>query len=290
MIQFIPSKLQLSTKIFHHSICTTTFQFPSLDYKKSSNVEAHKPQKSRPNPHYTPPSQLHSGLQRAGQVFDKMRVPSCFALLPLLIILFLLAATHAAAAVAPSCERIECPGYDVVDEGNGFEIRRYSYPVWMSTSAIDDISFVNATRGGFLQLFDYIQGKNKYGEEIEMTAPVITQISPSDGPFCASSFVVSFYVPKKNQANPPPAEGLHLQKWGVKYAAVRQFGGFVSDGSIGREAGALYSSLEGSSWFNAVNKGDPTSTYTVAQYNSPFEFTGRVNEIWMMFDVDSASI
>ncbi|KAJ6833279.1 putative heme-binding protein 2 [Iris pallida] len=189
--------------------------------------------------------------------------------------------------VPPSCERIECPSYDVVDKGNGFEIRRYNSTAWMSTPKIENISFVGATRTGFLLLFDYIQGKNEYGAKIEMTAPVITQVSPSDGPFCASSFVVSFYVPKKNQADTPPAEGLHVQRWGVMYAAVRQFGGFVSDDSIGGEAAALYSDLAGSHWASAVDKGrsaDPTSDYTVAQYNSPFEFSGRVNEIWMMFD------
>ncbi|XP_008782851.2 heme-binding protein 2 [Phoenix dactylifera] len=206
-----------------------------------------------------------------------------------------LAADGAAATLGsypPTCERIECPSYDVIDGGNGYEIRRYNSPVWMSTSTIEDISFVNATRIGFLLLFDYIDGKNEYGEKIEMTAPVITQVSPSDGPFCASSFIVSFYVPKNNQADPPPAEGLHVQKWGVKYAAVRQFGGFVLDSSVGEEAAALYASLQGSNWASAVDqgqKGDPTSVYTVAQYNSPFEFTGRVNEIWMMFDMEEKS-
>lgn len=139
-----------------------------------------------------------------------------------------------------------------------------------------------------VRLFDYIQGKNEYGAKIEMTAPVITEVSPSDGPFCTSSFVVSFYVPKKNQPNPPPAKGLHVQRWGVRYAAVRQFGGFVSDDTIGQEAAALYSSLKGSSWASVISegmKGDPKKVYTVAQYNSPFEFTDRVNEIWMMFDM-----
>lgn len=120
-----------------------------------------------------------------------------------------------------------------------------------------------------------------------MTAPVLTEVSPSDGPFCTSSFIVSFYVPKKNQANPPPAKGLHVQRWGFTYAAVRQFGGFVSDESIGEEASALYTSLQGSIWdfVNKGRKGDPKSVYTVAQYNSPFEFSGRVNEIWFMFDM-----
>ncbi|KAF6169954.1 hypothetical protein GIB67_034346 [Kingdonia uniflora] len=188
-----------------------------------------------------------------------------------------------------SCTRIECPSYDLVHVGNGFEIRRYNSTVWMSTSPIVDISLVDATRSGFLQLFDYIQGKNKYAKKIEMTAPVIVQIAPSDGPVCASSFIVSFYVPKENQADTPPAQGLHAQKWGTKYAAVRQFSGFVKDSDAGEQALALHDSLLGSKWSDFIEKSrvaDPTSPYIVAQYNSPFEFENRVNEIWMMFDME----
>ncbi|CAH2056822.1 unnamed protein product [Thlaspi arvense] len=145
----------------------------------------------------------------------------------------------------PTCSRIECPGYDVVEDGNGYEIRRYNTTVWMSTSPIQDISLVEATRNGFLQLFDYIQGKNDYKKTIEMTAPVITQVAPSDGPICASSFVVSFYVPTENQADPPPAKGLHVQRWAPTYIAVRQFSGFVKDYDVAEEAAALRASLAG---------------------------------------------
>ncbi|KAL0906041.1 hypothetical protein M5K25_024502 [Dendrobium thyrsiflorum] len=192
----------------------------------------------------------------------------------------------------PTCKRIECPAFDVIDKGDGYEIRRYNSTPWISTSEINEISFVGATRDGFLQLFNYIQGNNEYSVKIEMTGPVITQILPSDGPFCTSSFVVSFYVPKENQADPPPAKGLHLQKWDVKYAAVRQFTGFVSDSDVGVEAAALYSSIAGSRWASAIDKSRKaysTSPYTVAQYNSPFEYTDRVNEIWMLFDEEDSS-
>lgn len=51
----------------------------------------------------------------------------------------------------PTCSRIECPGYDVIEAVNGYEIRRYNSTVWMSTSPIQDISLVEATRTGFLQ-------------------------------------------------------------------------------------------------------------------------------------------
>ncbi|KAG8045660.1 hypothetical protein GUJ93_ZPchr0008g12267 [Zizania palustris] len=210
-----------------------------------------------------------------------------------MVLLLVVVVAALVAAVPPTCERIECPAYEVLDGANGFEIRRYSDAMWVSTAPIEDISFVAATRTGFLQLFNYIQGKNAYNETIEMTAPVLTQVAPSDGPFCASSFVVSFYVPKKNQPDPPPAEGLHVQKWaGAKYAAVRCFGGFVADSDVGEQAALLDASLQGTKWADAVSDGrrtDLTSSYTVAQYNSPFEFSGRVNEIWMLFNAKDAA-
>lgn len=128
---------------------------------------------------------------------------------------------------------------------------------------------------------------------MEMTVPVIAQVKPSDGPFCSSSFVVSFYVPKKNQPNPPPAQGLQLQKWGKTYVAVRQFSGFVVDDDIPTEAAALSASVAGTKWEAAINKSqaaDNTTIYTVAQYNSPSEFKNRVNEIWFTFDLDEEHV
>lgn len=51
----------------------------------------------------------------------------------------------------PTCNRIECPVHDVIHVGDGYEIRRYNSAVWMSTSAVQDISLVGATRTGFLR-------------------------------------------------------------------------------------------------------------------------------------------
>ncbi|CAN0924992.1 Heme-binding protein 2 [Linum grandiflorum] len=195
----------------------------------------------------------------------------------------------------PTCSRIECPEYSVVEAGNGYEIRRYNSSVWISTPPIPDISLVQATRTAFFLLFDYIQGKNERGITIEMTGPVISEVLPSDGPFCESSFTVSFYVPKKNQADPPASpEGLHVQRWKPTYVAVKQFSGFVSDYDVGVEAAALQASLSGTTWEDAIAKShkDHSTTaavskadYIVAQYNSPFEFDHRVNEIWFPFDM-----
>jgi len=51
----------------------------------------------------------------------------------------------------PSCNRIECPSYELVHSGNGYEIRRYNNTVWVSTEPIPDISLVDATRTAFFQ-------------------------------------------------------------------------------------------------------------------------------------------
>ncbi|KAI9083119.1 hypothetical protein K1719_034852 [Acacia pycnantha] len=89
-----------------------------------------------------------------------------------------------------------------------------------------------------------------------MTAPVVTEVAPSDGPSSESLFVaVSFYVPRKNQANPPPASGVIVGRVKPMYAASQ--------------------------------RGGHGSVYCVAQYNAPFEFDDRVNEIWFLFDVEN---
>ncbi|XP_022681836.1 uncharacterized protein LOC111257069 [Setaria italica] len=55
------------------------------------------------------------------------------------------------------------------------------------------------------------------------------------------------------------------------YAVVHRFGGFVANADVGKQPAQLDARLQ--------------ETYTLARYyNSLFEFSGRVNEIWMLFD------
>lgn len=118
-----------------------------------------------------------------------------------------------------------------------------------------------------------------------MAAPVVTQVSL---PGSEAAYAVSFYIPKKNQADPPLAEGLTIQRIPTTYAAVKQFSGFVSDTNVVFEANALVKSLSGTKYIDAINKahgGDPAHNYFVGQYNSPFELFNRVNEIWLVFQM-----
>lgn len=118
-----------------------------------------------------------------------------------------------------------------------------------------------------------------------MAAPVVTQVSPSGS---AQSYAVSFYIPKKNQAEPPAADGLTIQRIPSTYAAVKQFPGFVSDDNVVEATNDLIKSLTGTKYMDAINKahgGDPAHSYFVGQYNSPFELIGRTNEIWLTFQM-----
>ncbi|KAI9083121.1 hypothetical protein K1719_034854 [Acacia pycnantha] len=144
----------------------------------------------------------------------------------LLLSLFLASSASSFAKVPPTCNFIECPSYDVVHAGDGNEIRRYNSTV-----------------------------KNDYNQKIEMTAPVVTEVAPSDGPSSDYLFVVSFYVPRKNQANPPPASSVIVGRVKPVYdAAVRKFSGFVRDNNVGEQVAALKASIAGTEWSSAIEK------------------------------------
>lgn len=115
-----------------------------------------------------------------------------------------------------------------------------------------------------------------------MTTPVLTSIVPDAGPFHSSAYYVRVYLPVKFQASPPiplPELDLHADKWQSHCVAVRQFSGFARDSNIIKEAERLAVSLNQSSWANSTDFGK--NAYSIAQYNSPLQFIGRVNEVWV---------
>ncbi|CAL9126955.1 uncharacterized protein LOC135678821 [Musa acuminata AAA Group] len=177
---------------------------------------------------------------------------------------------------------IESPQYTVVHSESDFEVRLYRESVWMSAPT-DEISFEKATKFGFHRLFQYIQGANLNSSRIRMTAPVLTSIVPGAGPLHSSAYFVRFYIPVKFQASPPvplPELNLHSDRWGSHCIAVRQFSGFARDSNVIKEAEKLAISLSQSSWANLTEFSDKNA-YSIAQYNSPFHFIGRVNEVWV---------
>ncbi|WVZ09543.1 hypothetical protein V8G54_014073 [Vigna mungo] len=192
-------------------------------------------------------------------------------LIYLLLVLFFLSVEG---KLPQSCKKYECPTYNVVEAGNGFEIRKYDSPVWISTPPIQNKSFVGATRNGFIRLFNYARGKNKKKKQIKLTAPVTSEVSFNGG---KPSIVVSFFVALENQNNPALADGLRVQRWKSKFVAVKQFGGFVTDSNVGRIVASLNASLAGTK-----PSFSSTKSFIIAQYDPPFKLFDRVNEVWFL--------
>lgn len=123
-----------------------------------------------------------------------------------------------------------------------------------------------------------------------MTAPVLTSIVPDAGPLHSSAYFVRFYLPVKFQDTPPlPLPELHLKpdKWDAHCIAVRKFSGYATDDNIVIEAEKLAKSLSRSPWANFTTD-ESNYAYSIAQYNSPFQIFGRLNEVWA--DVQSSGL
>ncbi|GER56806.1 heme-binding protein [Striga asiatica] len=180
------------------------------------------------------------------------------------------------------CRDLESPQYTVVHSESDFEIRFYRETVWMSAPS-DEISFEKATKDGFHRLFQFIQGANLNFSRIPMTKPVLTSIVPGAGPLHSSAYFVGLYLPVKFQVGPPvplPELGLMPNRWKSHCIAVRKFSGFARDNNIAKEAEKLAVSLSRSEWRNSTST-QSGYAYSIAQYNSPFKFIGRINEVWV---------
>ncbi|KAJ7561500.1 hypothetical protein O6H91_03G030800 [Diphasiastrum complanatum] len=182
----------------------------------------------------------------------------------------------------------------IIPELEGYEIRRYNASIWVSTAPILDTSFESATRGGFFRLFNYIDGSNFEHRKIAMTAPVLTGVVPSSGPVCASAFIVRFFFSESSSHEYPPIPesklNLNIERWSSRCFAVRTFSGFATDENVPQEAYSLLRSLAGSPWAG-ISKSESratSETYTIAQYNSPFDVIERVNEVWFNIETSRA--
>ncbi|KAL9372746.1 hypothetical protein Peur_034990 [Populus x canadensis] len=187
------------------------------------------------------------------------------------------------------CKAIESPQYAVVHAEPDFEVRLYVNSTWMS-APVNELSFEKATLFGFHRLFQYIQGANLNYSRIAVTVPVVTSIVPGAGPFRSSAYVVRFYLPVKLQADPPvPLDVLHLKPyaWNSHCVAVRKFSGYAKDENIAEEAKRLADSLSRSPWAN-LSSTESNYSYSIAQYDSPFQFIGRTNEVWADIKVSGA--
>ena len=156
--------------------------------------------------------------------------------------------------------------YEIINENNNYEIRKYFDRLVIETDSIEG--------EGFRKLFNYISGNNEEKKEIKMTVPV-TQENKN------GNMKMQFYLPSKfNKDNVPKPSNPEIKILNVEggYYAVIKYSGRSSDENFIKNKNILEKELKKD---NIVILSPPIR----ASYNSPFTLPMlKRNEV--MFRID----
>ena len=169
----------------------------------------------------------------------------------------------------------EEPEYEVVEDHETYEVRRYA-PYLVAETSVDG-DFDTAGNIAFRRLFGYISGKNRRLERMEMTTPVASarEVSEkikmtvpvvSSGTDDSESYVYHFVMPSKYtlETLPEPEDELVvLREIPERFVAVRRYSGRWKESNYRDNETFLLDALQ-----DAGMKviGEPQ----FARYNSPF--------------------
>jgi len=115
----------------------------------------------------------------------------------------------------------ETPSYMVVEEKDGYELRKYEASMWTSArmESSEGLTDEKMNSNLFWSLFNYISGKtNDEKQKVSMTTPVVMKRDDA-------GFKMSFFLPKENREKPPnPSQDyVATEQWPVTEFYVRQF-------------------------------------------------------------------
>jgi len=191
--------------------------------------------------------------------------------------------------------------YETIQKLDGYEERRYPSVKWACTEATYDVEDAAEEKGNdseewslvkmmqmmtnkkswkkkpenqmFMKLFRYISGVNKERQEIEMTVPVLSYMTPMEGKMKKQ---MCFYLTKEAQKNPPQPEDpdVKIEQNKEMVVFVKQFGGYAMKDSVwAKEANKFAEEL--------ADRADEVefSPYLTAGYDSPMKFWNRRNEV-----------
>ena len=156
--------------------------------------------------------------------------------------------------------------YEIINENNNYEIRKYFDLLVIET---------NTTKvNGFKKLFNYISGNNEQKKEIKMTVPVTQEVKNGN-------MTMQFYLPSKfNKGNAPKPSNSEIKILTIEggYYAVIKYSGRSSDNNFLKNKKILEEELK-------KDKIIILSPPIRASYNSPFTLPMlKRNEV--MFRVD----
>lgn len=159
---------------------------------------------------------------------------------------------------------VEQPDYIVVEADGEFELR--DYPAMVVAEAITGGDRQEGVRQGFRALAAYIFAKDREGDRIAMTAPVIQQ--PETGPPAPGTggWRVRFVMPSEFDLETLPAPAgtdVVLHRWPPARLAAIRFSGRADDGDFARAEGQLRD------WLADRNL-EPDGTPLLAYYDDPW--------------------
>ncbi|XP_043091633.1 heme-binding protein 2 [Puntigrus tetrazona] len=174
-------------------------------------------------------------------------------------------------------ETKECFLFDVVCEGDGYEVRHYEAAKWVSTE-VESYFMEIATPKAFRKLYKYITGENEAGAKIDMTAPVLIKVNDSASLWQSSVYGLSFLLPSKHQANPPkPTDpSVYLTNTPDMKVYVKSYGGWMFSPVVTSQTDSLKTAL------NNVQATYETDYHYNVGYNSPLKIVNRHNEAWFI--------
>ena len=169
---------------------------------------------------------------------------------------------------------IETPKYALIKKENGFEVREYQSMIIATTKVKS--SYRDATSTGFRRIASYIFGGNSTGMNIEMTAPVLTNVPDSQ-----DIYEIQFVMPSEHLMEDlpePNTDYVTIKKADLGKTAVLSFGGWATRERASRYKEKLRDLL-------LVKGYKINGKFMVAQYNSPWAIPPfRKNEIIVRID------
>ncbi len=135
---------------------------------------------------------------------------------------------------------LEQPSYKVIRKEGNIEIRRYDSMLLQSVAVSGEQ--YEALRQGFRPLVNYIGAKQRDGDKISMTVPVMQSIGNSD-----KDWVVSFSMPskyKKSNLPDPKNDKVYTEKIHPTNAAVIRFSSTTNEDFLQKKTEELLNWLK----------------------------------------------
>jgi len=190
-----------------------------------------------------------------------------------LVLIFLAAFANA----MPQYNGYDQPEYEVLQEFEGYELRRYASSNWVACER-NAPTFDSESSQSFWNLFGYINGGNADSEKIDMTVPVITSIGTRKCAFCNNDYKMHFYMHQDSIPEPNDSDVTKVNIPSMD-VYVKKFGGFANGEEWMTEASNLHEMLTDD---GITDDQIDTDQFYAVGYDGPMRLVFRRNEVWIV--------